>query len=233
VLSRLSAPHVTVASAVLATVAMPFLIPAQQVRCSLSIPRPLGCPLTLCSLLAGLPLTQRPADRNSPPQLLCKGADGALRLWAAQPPNVAMGSGGDGGVGGVGGGGGGSGSAGGGAPPSTDDESGEWRDGSIVHDTPREQLAQHFGASFVVASQCNPHVVPLMIELHATAIRTEGLCQSRAAPLLSPALESRPPGVRLLGVRQSLASSAAAPIGVAASPCRRCWCCCSATPRSG
>jgi hypothetical protein len=41
-----------------------------RVRRWLSIPRPLGCPLTVtgCLLLAGPPLTQRPMDRDSPPQ---------------------------------------------------------------------------------------------------------------------------------------------------------------------
>jgi predicted acylesterase/phospholipase RssA len=119
VLSRLSAPDVTVASAVLATVAMPFLIPAQR--------------------------------------LVCKASDGRLRPWvvpnlvvpsSTEAPNAAA----------PGSGSPGSGSAG-----------AEWRDGSIVHDTPREQLAQHFGVSFTVASQCNPHVVPLFIALRPTA----------------------------------------------------------------
>ena len=122
VLSRLSAPDVTVASAILATVAMPFLIPAQR--------------------------------------LMCKGADGELRPWAAAaptPPGVRPGM-----------------RPAAGASVSFFEEDtediedaagGEWRDGSIVHDTPREQLAQHFGASFTVTSQCNPHVVPLAIAL--------------------------------------------------------------------
>jgi hypothetical protein len=39
-----------------------------RVRRSLSIPRPLGGPLAVCSLLAGHLLTQRPMDRPSPPQ---------------------------------------------------------------------------------------------------------------------------------------------------------------------
>lgn len=118
VLSRLSAPDVTIASAVLATVAMPFLIPAQS--------------------------------------LVCKGSDGELRPWAATVTSAVV-------------------------PPSPaahgecDDEDdgagGEWRDGSIVHDTPREQLAQHFGASYTILHQCNPHVVPLFIALRPTAGR--------------------------------------------------------------
>jgi predicted acylesterase/phospholipase RssA len=117
VLSRLSAPDVTVASAVLATVAMPFLIPAQSLE--------------------------------------CKGSDGELRPWAASASA-----------------GGGLAGLGGGLPPEVTDEvgaGGEWRDGSIVHDTPREQLAQHFGASYTILHQCNPHVVPLFIALRPTA----------------------------------------------------------------
>ena len=126
VLSRLSAPDVTVASAVLATVAMPFLIPAQR--------------------------------------LVCKASDGRLRPWvvpsteatmavlSAEAPNTAT-----------------PGTTPGSGSPGSGSAGAEWRDGSIVHDTPREQLAQHFGVSFTVASQCNPHVVPLFIALRPTA----------------------------------------------------------------
>ena len=105
VLSRLTSPDVTVASAILATVAMPFLIPAQR--------------------------------------LMRKGVDGRLQPWHALAEDGA-----DGTLG-------------------ADD--GQWRDGSIVHDTPRELLTQHFGAAFTIASQCNPHVVPLFIALRPTA----------------------------------------------------------------
>ncbi|KAL1510359.1 hypothetical protein AB1Y20_006670 [Prymnesium parvum] len=104
VLSRLSSPDVTVASAVLATVAMPFLIPAQR--------------------------------------LMRKDLEGKLHPW-----NASESQGCDGDLG----------------------TEGLWRDGSIMHDTPRELLAQHFGASFIIASQCNPHVVPLFIALRPTA----------------------------------------------------------------
>lgn len=115
VLSRLSAPDVTIASAVLATVAMPFLVPAQA--------------------------------------LVCKSADGTLRPWVAG--SLVSDGKNDSGT----------------DASRTDHvtDAGEWRDGSIVHDTPRECLAQHFGASFTVASQCNPHVVPLFIGLRPTA----------------------------------------------------------------
>jgi glycerol uptake facilitator protein len=40
-----------------------------MVRSWFSIPRPLGCPLTGCWLLASPPLTQRPTDRDSPHQV--------------------------------------------------------------------------------------------------------------------------------------------------------------------
>ncbi|KAL3914782.1 MAG: hypothetical protein SGPRY_007500, partial [Prymnesium sp.] len=104
VLSHLSSPDVTVSSAILATVAMPFLLPAQQ--------------------------------------LMCKAADGTLHAWHACESGEGEGEG---------------------------EPGGGWRDGSIMHDTPREQLAQHFGVSFIIASQCNPHVVPLFIALRPTA----------------------------------------------------------------
>lgn len=110
VLSRLSSPDVTVASAVLATVAMPFLLPPQR--------------------------------------LLCKTPSGALQPWAAASE-----------------------SDGGAEVESGPDAGGEWRDGSIVHDTPRELLAQHFGVSYTLTSQCNPHVVPLALALRPTAGR--------------------------------------------------------------
>ncbi len=116
VLSHLSSPEVTIASAVLATVAMPFLIPPQR--------------------------------------LLCKGMDGVLHPWAT----AATASEGDGAS-----------EAGDGAATARGEGGGEWRDGSIVHDTPKQLLAEQFGASFTVSSQCNPHVVPFAIALRPTA----------------------------------------------------------------
>ena len=90
-------------------------------------------------------------------RLVSKGADGKLRPWTATTPPAAT-------------------HTMPGAPseeahaPSSCDAC-EWRDGSIVHDTPREQLAQHFGASFTLVSQCNPHVVPLFWSLRPAAGR--------------------------------------------------------------
>ena len=132
VLSRLSAPDVTVASAVLATVAMPFLIPAQQLvrKCADGELRPWA---------AGGPVSPPRRRRHSDDA----DADGEASRASCDRAFDAEG----------------------------DNGGTEWRDGSIVHDTPREQLAQHFGASFVVASQCNPHVVPLFIALRPTAGR--------------------------------------------------------------
>lgn len=119
-LSRLASPDVTVASAVLATVAMPFLIPAQR--------------------------------------LLCKTASGEVRPWAVGAAGAVGASPTSGGT------------------PATFAEGGadaahapEFRDGSIVHDTPRELLAQHFGVSYTIVSQCNPHVVPLHAALRPSA----------------------------------------------------------------